>query len=378
MNDSAEKHRFPCEQCGALLQFAPGSNALECTHCGHRQPIAASNQAILEHDFAQAMRKLSRERTATPEPLDLTCTNCAARFELPARQHAGSCPYCGTPVVIDPAQLKPFQPESLLPFRLDQRQAQAAFRKWLGSLWFAPNDLTRYARGQSQLKGVYLPHWTYDSDTETSYRGQRGDVYYVDRTVTETRNGRTVTRTRREARVRWTPVSGRVQRGFDDLLVAASSSFPRQLTEDLAPWDLYRLIPFDEAYLSGFASEVYQIGPDVGFDRARELMEQVIRGDIRRQIGGDQQRIDRLHTEHRNTRFKSLLLPLWMAEFHFRGKTYRFAVNARTGETQGERPYSYLKIALAVILGLAAAGGLIYLLAKTGLLELLLSQAQSL
>jgi hypothetical protein len=33
-------------------------------------------------------------------------------------------------------------------------------------------------------------------------------------------------------------------------------------------------------------------------------------------------------------------------------------INAATGEVQGERPYSVLKIMLAVILGLAAAAGI--------------------
>ena len=366
------KHRFPCEQCGALLKFAPGSSALECSHCGHRQPIAPSDRPILEHDFAQALERLAHSGAATAEPLALKCSNCAADFELPAGEHAGACPYCSTPVVVDPALLKPFQPESLLPFRLDQRQAWDAFRKWLGSLWFAPGALKRYARGESRLKGVYIPYWTYDSQTQTRFRGQRGDVYYVTQTFTTVRNGRSVRQTKRVPRIRWTPVSGQVQRHFDDVLIGASTTLPRQLTDPLAPWDLQQLVPFDQAYLSGFGSEIYQVGLDAGFDYARGVMEQVIRGDIRRRIGGDQQRIDRLHTEHRDTRFKGLLLPVWMAEFRFRGKPYRFVVNARTGKTRGERPYSYLKIVAAVLLGLAAAGGLLYLLAETGVLAQLL------
>ncbi len=33
----------------------------------------------------------------------------------------------------------------------------------------------------------------------------------------------------------------------------------------------------------------------------------------------------------------------------YRGKSYRFVVNGRTGRVQGERPYSYLKIGLAAL-----------------------------
>ena len=85
-------------------------------------------------------------------------------------------------------------------------------------------------------------------------------------------------------------------------------------------------------------------------------MAQIIRTDVNRAIGGDQQRIQRLHTSHDDTTFKHVLLPLWTAAFNFRGKTYRFVVNGRNGKTRGERPYSIIKIAIA---GVCAAGLLI-------------------
>jgi hypothetical protein len=36
-------------------------------------------------------------------------------------------------------------------------------------------------------------------------------------------------------------------------------------------------------------------------------------------------------------------------------------INAGTGEVQGERPYSWVKITLAVLAGLAVAAGIIFL-----------------
>jgi hypothetical protein len=46
-----------------------------------------------------------------------------------------------------------------------------------------------------------------------------------------------------------------------------------------------------------------------------------------------------------------------MSAFRFRDKTYRFVVNGRTGEVQGERPYSPWKIAFAILLAAALIGG---------------------
>jgi len=41
-------------------------------------------------------------------------------------------------------------------------------------------------------------------------------------------------------------------------------------------------------------------------------------------------------------------LPVWIGAYRFQGKVYQVAVNARTGEVQGERPYSAAKIALLI------------------------------
>jgi len=361
--------RYPCETCGAVLKFSPTTGTLECKHCGHQQNIAASVKPIKEHNFRKALAELANANPISSDLVTIKCPTCASQSQLTPGTHAGQCTYCGTPLIVDAALIKPFQPESLLPFKVTEKQALQFFRKWLGSLWFAPSALKKYASGDSRLQGLYVPYWTYDSDTQTSYSGRRGDVYHVRQNYTTNVNGRQVTRSRSVPRIRWTPASGHVSRHFDDVLIGASQTLPRQISNRLGPWDLVNLTAFDAAYLSGFDSEIYQVDLDSGFEQARLVMDQTIRTDIRRQIGGDQQQIHQLQTHHSRTTFKSLLLPVWMAEFRFRDKTYRFAVNARTGKTRGERPYSYLKIILAVILGLIVTAAAVYLLSESGLLE---------
>jgi hypothetical protein len=53
--------------------------------------------------------------------------------------------------------------------------------------------------------------------------------------------------------------------------------------------------------------------------------------------------------------YKHLLLPVWMLAYRFQEESYQVIVNACTGEVQGERPYSWVKITLAVVLGILAA-----------------------
>ncbi|MGI9316205.1 MAG: primosomal protein N' (replication factor Y) - superfamily II helicase [bacterium] len=353
------QHSFPCEQCGAQLQYKEGSQQLACVHCGHLHDIVLSREPIVEYDFHSTLKHLPG---GAPDAISLSvkCHACSAEFEFDSDLHADECPFCGTKIVVDAQQHRVIQPKALLPFRIDTREASAAYKKWLRRLWFAPNKLKKYARKERQLNGVYVPYWTYDCDTDTRYSGQRGDIYQVAQKVRVKVNGRITTQTRMVNKIRWTPASGAVRRSFDDVLVYATDSLPRSMARELAPWDLNELAPFQEEFLSGFQSEVYKVELDQGFDYAKQHMHPTIRQDIRQDIGGDRQRINNSDTRYSRISFKHILLPFWIAGFRFRNKTYQFIVNARTGEVQGDRPWSAIKIALAVLLAAAVAGTLAY------------------
>ena len=139
---------------------------------------------------------------------------------------------------------------------------------------------------------------------------------------------------------------------FDNLVIPASNSLPRTYTQKLEPWDLDNLEPYGEAYLSGFRSERYSVGLEQGWSYAQDIIDTEIDQRIRRQIGGDEQRITWKDTHYGDVTFKHILLPVWISAYRYNGEVYRFLVNARTGEVQGERPWSWIKITLAVLAAL--------------------------
>jgi len=196
---------------------------------------------------------------------------------------------------------------------------------------------------------MYVPYWTYDSDTTSFYRGQRGEHYWETQHYTTRQNGKTVHKTRRVRKTRWYPASGTVWGSFDDVLVLASNSLPRKYTEKLEPWDLHNLVPYKDEYLSGFRAESYHVDLADGFEYARGIMDVQIRRLVRRDIGGDEQRISSVRTQYDRITFKHILLPIWISAYRYKNTTYRFLVNGRTGEVQGERPWSWVKIMLLVI-----------------------------
>ncbi|MEO0380737.1 MAG: primosomal protein N' (replication factor Y) - superfamily II helicase, partial [Pseudomonadota bacterium] len=203
---------------------------------------------------------------------------------------------------------------------------------------------------------------TFDADTRSAYTGERGTVYYETQTVM--RDGK---RTQVQvAKVRWRRTRGKVARFFDDVLVLASTSLPKRFTDALQPWDLSALQPYAPEFLAGFRAEGYSVELEQGFVEARQHMDQIIARDVRFDIGGDRQRIHAVDTKLGAVTFKHVLLPVWLAAYKYRGETYRFVVNGRTGRVQGERPYSTGKILLAVLAGVLVAGAIGFVMALQG------------
>ena len=345
------------------MRFDPPSGDLVCDHCGRREDIARATGpagTVWEENYAAALA-VQLPATETEEIRVTECPSCGAEVELGEDLQATECPFCATPVVTGTGTRRLIKPKGLLPFAQSEEQAREAMVAWLGSLWFAPNGLQQYARKGRRLDGIYVPYWTFDAQTQSRYSGERGDDYYTTRTVMQDGKPRTV----QVRQTRWRRVSGRVARFFDDVLVLASTSLPKQYTDALEPWDLAALEPYAPDYLAGFRAEGYQVDLRQGFEAARVKMDSMILRDVRFDIGGDHQRVHGIQTDVSAVTFKHILLPVWLAAYKYRGQSFRCVVNGRTGRVQGERPYSPWKIALASIAALVAAALLYYVYLQT-------------
>lgn len=339
-----------CKGCSGKLQFAPGTNHLKCPACVTENEIEISTQVFEELDFELFVRNFEKE-SQTHEVATISCGSCGARTTFDPNVVSDSCPCCGTPQVVKNATTThSIQPKALLPFAINQEKAFEQFRSWIKKLWFAPNKLKHYARQLEKLSGLYIPYWTYDSNTSSDYMGEKGIDYQVTESYTAIENGKSVRKTRTVTKTRWSSVSGHVNNLFDDVLVVASKSLPREYVEKLEPWELQNMLPFNESYLSGFKTESYQVDLKEGFDDAKIKMDERIRAAVCRDIGGDRQRINTLNTIYNNITFKHILLPIWISAYLYKEKVYRFLINGRTGEVQGERPYSWIKITLTALL----------------------------
>jgi DNA-directed RNA polymerase subunit RPC12/RpoP len=344
-------HRFRCPGCGADLLFAPEGGNLTCPYCGRQESIEPPAGAVEERSFEQYLQLHADRVSALAEgALEVACQTCGATVTFTPPMVAGECDFCGSPLVAQPRSADPvLAPEGVLPFRVTQDAAADAVRQWLASLWFAPNALKKLAAHEG-VGGVYIPFWTYDAYASSRYEGQRGEHYYTTEHYTERdAQGNEVQRTRQVQHTRWHPVEGTVERWFDDIIIPATKSLSPERLKALEPWDLDELTGYEPAYLSGYKAQRYQVTLAEGFDLAKAAAAPVIESDVRADIGGDEQRVSQVATNYSAVTFKHLLLPVYVGAYRFRDKVYQVVLNGRTGEVQGERPYSFWKIFLLVL-----------------------------
>jgi predicted RNA-binding Zn-ribbon protein involved in translation (DUF1610 family) len=364
----AVNQELACTSCGAILKFKPGTHHLACDYCGAQNEIPVPPEAmaggIQENDLEAYLSK-ALDQEERVEISSVKCDSCGATTTLDRNVSSDRCPFCASTLVITSGSTaRLHKPQYVLPFGVDEKKALGNFRQWIKSLWFAPGDLKHYGDSAGRLQGMYLPYWTFDCETDTSYSGQRGIDYTVTEQYQTVENGKHVTRTRSVTKTRWYPVSGRVQNTFDDILIEATQQVPKDKLRALEPWDVKNFVPYADQYLSGFKTVTYTQELHSAYAEAKDRMEPMIHATINQHIGGDRQRIFYKNVSYRRPTFKHVLMPVWLSAYRYKNKVYQIMINARTGEVQGDRPYSAGKIALAIIGGLIVIGVIAWLVSQ--------------
>jgi len=338
-------NRFLCPSCGANMVFNPQNGRLTCAYCQHTQAIEAVG-TVEENPYEEFLQRgaLNLQKMAT-DAMQVGCSSCGAIVNFTPPETARNCDFCGAKIVAQAKSADPLvAPEGVLPFCTTPQQATANFNGWVKSLWFAPSKLKDFARPE-KISSIYIPYWTYDAYASSNYTGERGEHYYTTEYYEE--NGEQ--KSRQVRHTNWYSASGTVQRQFDDESVPATKSLPQKYLEALEPWDFAELKSYEPAYLSGHKAQTYQVALPEGFEIFKNRASSVILNDVMRDIGGDEQRVSDVQTQYSNITFKHLLLPIYAGAYQFSGKVFQIVVNGRTGEVQGERPYSWLKITAFVL-----------------------------
>ena len=191
------------------------------------------------------------------------------------------------------------------------------------------------------MHGVYVPYWTFDAQATCPWEAEAGHYYYTTETY---RDGQGRTQTRQVQHVRWEPASGVVNHTFDDEPVSGSHGLDVGLLKAIEPFPTKELVPYDTAYLSGFAVEHYQVVLLDAAQHAQEAMDGQLREMCAAEIPGDTYRNLVTEPQYTAQTFKHILVPVWLLRYNYGARAFQVLVNGYTGVIAGHYPKSFWKI----------------------------------
>ena len=355
--DTEEQTDKKCPQCGGVMDYDPATGTLKCPYCDYEQEIKREEQKpekAAEMDFYAAEHTANKDWGVDTKTV--ICKACGAESIYDALQTSAVCPFCGSNQGMDAQAEDTIAPGGVVPFSVDDKKASENFKGWIKRKWFCPK-LAKQSAKPDRFKGIYLPYWTFDTNTYSSYTGEYG----IDHT-TKDEEGNT------QVRTDWHFTSGHYNEFFDDELVLASKNHDRGMLRGIEPFDTENNKTYNPEYIAGFVAERYSIGLkdawELAKDSIKSKLHERISSKIRSDHHADDTRSVNVQTRFEDITYKYLLLPVWISNYKYKDKVYQFMVNGQTGQVSGKTPISIPRVILTVLGVAALAVGAYFLFKK--------------
>ena len=337
-----------CMGCGGSLKYSPDDKALACENCGAKTPLP--EKGFLKSKFLSADSIPDKQGEGTGS---VKCISCGAILNV-GEVIETTCPYCGSHQTAGLHEGLEYNPDSIIPFAISKKKATSIFKLWINKRKFAPNALKKKANIEN-MKGIYFPCWLYDYKTSTYYSGVG---------VKEYKDSDGNTRTTRKN------ISGNVAGVYTNEIEPANdmlAEYNIEMFKDYARLEQYE---YDSGYILGFTTANNTNGVYDAFGRERKQKTLEIEKNIKRRLGYDRYENFVTKTNFTDVKWSYTLLPLWVCDYEFKNKKYRFLINGKTGAIIGKAPKSGWKIfflILGILIGVGAFGILAFFLETGGL-----------
>ena len=333
MNQQSDILEFKCPCCDAPLIFAGESQQMKCEYCDNAfdletvRSYAESKQPdttpeVNWEDTAQQQWNADEEALLR----SFVCDACGGELITNDHTAATFCPFCGNPTILPGRLSGSVKPDGVIPFKTTREDAKAAFLKLCSSKKLLPKFFTQEQQVE-KITGMYVPFWLYDCSAD--YTGS----YQATRIHTWSDSRYTYTKTDHYL------LNRRAQAAYTGIPMDGSSKLEDIFMESIEPYDYSAVTDFETAYLSGFFADKYDVESKSGEDRIRQRVEESMNDRLQSSLLGYHSVIPtsrQLKIDHSKARY--VLLPVWMLNTKYRGKTYTFAMNGQTGKMSGSFP----------------------------------------
>jgi DNA-directed RNA polymerase subunit RPC12/RpoP len=345
ITDKAQTDIQKCPNCGAELVYDIESGKLVCGHCNFQKDIEGDNGVARRELTADIMQ----QREIWTGAKVYRCNNCGSKSVIDVKQINQKCSFCGSSNVVSTEELTGIKPDSIIPFAVTKNNAEEIFKKWVKKRKMAPRIFIHGDIRESMCQ-TYYPVWRFCANTNTRYHGVLGkrEAYTV-----RDREGRTHI----EWRTNYFDVSGSIYKQYTDYLIQCSNQISQITFQKVQPFDMQMVKPYRSEYLSGIAANHYSRDLETCFNDFGNFVRADVRKTIIRNHNADTVQRLNTDTEYSDKRFNYTLLPLYIAHYQFKKKTYNFFVNGISGKIVGKSPISMWKVLFKMLFwGIVGAG----------------------
>ena len=345
----SETKTAKCPSCGAELIYSPDTKGLVCPYCGASKEVDFnhfSSEIDIDKMFNESANEWGRETHI------FSCNNCGAKVVLDKNEIATDCPFCGTTNIVESSEIVGLKPNGIVPYMINENTASDNSLSWAKKRFFAPRKFKKSVTPKGMI-ATYLPAFTFDSDTDSTYSGRLGETHY--RTVTK--NGKTTT----VKETKYFNIRGTYKKFFNDILIHASDKINQKSLNKMAPFNTDNSQAYSLDFLHGYRAEVASRSGKDCFNDAKKVMDSEIRRGILAQYTYDVVDYLNVNTSFYNSTFKYLLLPVYIGHYIYKEKNYNFFVNGYNGKVTGKTPLSPIRISILVLFILAILALILYL-----------------
>lgn len=348
---------FPCPNCNSELNYDADKSGLSCLHCNSIFPINIEKALIKEIDI-ESFRTLMFQVEKDNYQLDYSCSKCGKTNTVSSSLSFFECENCGNNVINTAAyQEKKVSPQGIIPFAVSKEKAMSAFNEWIGKGFWNDSDLKKMSL-INNLKGLYIPFWTFDCTTFNQWSGQSGTYYYETEYYTDEEGNE---QSKSVQRTRWYYKEGEFTHHSNDVLITDNQEIEQNLIDKIYPYHLDQLVPMDNSYLLGWNAKTYENKMEECYNLYKERVEEVITAMSAEDLKDDTYADLQVTTTFSNETYKHIILPIWYCTYLFKGKNYFFIINGQTAKIYGDKPISVTKITFSIFLGIFIVSLLIFM-----------------
>jgi DNA-directed RNA polymerase subunit RPC12/RpoP len=343
---------YKCPNCGGPLRFDPEKQKLVCDNCGSTfTPEEIDKYFQEKNEQAVAVEKEKEKEKEEDEILhnsfsaDLThlkayhCPSCGAELIADENTAASSCPYCGNPTIIPSKLTGALKPDYIIPFSKAKKEIIPELTAFYKNKFFLPKNF-KEENHIEEVKGVYVPFWMYDGESDIDAQ------YHATRVRTFTRGDDEITETSHYQIYRRGSVS------FEGVPADASSKMPDDHMDAIEPYKLEEILPFEMGYLTGFYADKYDVSSSADAPRMKERVANTTVSQCRSTAVGYatlvpvHEDVDvHIHDVH------YVFLPVWVLSTRYKDKNYLFTMNGQTGKVVSDKlPLNWSKLIITFLL----------------------------